>query len=227
MEEVIRMRRFWKIALLLSLLYLMNISQTAAFHVKTHEKINEYIVESSLDGFSMDSYLVIYLGFPKGKEETFKSQKGECKLEETYKVKDWIKHGGTWEDNPPPDLWSWPPRPGGIFCPDIIRAFNHFYNPLTDQGYSSVPPLTGNATLEWFVEKDLQEEPGNLIWNNLGRYSWKDIKDYFFKGLTSTDEAERADAFADTFRGLGQLMHLVEDMSVPLHTTHNEREVNL
>jgi hypothetical protein len=32
-----------------------------------------------------------------------------------------------------------------------------------------------------------------------------------------TDKDKRNDYFAETFRGLGQQMHLIEDASVPLH----------
>ena len=38
------------------------------------------------------------------------------------------------------------------------------------------------------------------------------------KALTSTGNTERDKYFAETFRGLGQLMQLVTDMSVPEHT---------
>lgn len=203
------MRKFYRIILLLFVFFLPDSSFVFAFHADTHEKINGYIVDNSLDGFSLGFYLKNYLGFSEGKKEMFESQKGECKREETHTVREWIVKGGTWEDNPPPNIISWSPHPGGILCPDIIRAFNHYYDPLSGKGYSNIPPLTGNSAIEWFMEKDSQEEPGNWVWNNLGRYSWQDVNDYFFRALTSDDEAEREDAFADTFRGLGQLMHSV------------------
>ncbi len=44
------------------------------------------------------------------------------------------------------------------------------------------------------------------------------MRGYFFEALTSVDKPDRDENFVQTFRGLGQLMHLVQDMSVPEHT---------
>ena len=48
-----------------------------------------------------------------------------------------------------------------------------------------------------------------------GKWSWKDARDYF--------KTQRDIYFANTFRGLGHLMHLVQDMSVPEHVRNNGR----
>jgi hypothetical protein len=54
-----------------------------------------------------------------------------------------------------------------------------------------------------------------------GKWSWHDARDYFYKGLTATGKAARDSFFAKTFRALGQLMHLVQDASVPSHTRND------
>jgi len=54
-----------------------------------------------------------------------------------------------------------------------------------------------------------------------GYYSWNDAREYYYAALTKTDKATRETNFAETFRSLGQLMHLIQDMSVPEHTRNN------
>ena len=49
-------------------------------------------------------------------------------------------------------------------------------------------------------------------------YSWHDVRSYYYQALTAADKTTRENNFAKTFRGLGQVMHLVQDMSVPAHT---------
>jgi len=50
-----------------------------------------------------------------------------------------------------------------------------------------------------------------------GNYAWEDVRAYYYAALTSRDPLFREQYFSETFRGVGQLMHLVEDMSVPDH----------
>ena len=51
-----------------------------------------------------------------------------------------------------------------------------------------------------------------------GNYSWYDVRDYYYKALTLPTKTEKDTYFAQTFRGLGQVMHLVQDASVPAHS---------
>jgi hypothetical protein len=84
------------------------------------------------------------------------------------------------------------------------RSVNHFHNPLTNRG------LFGNYSA--------------MIWatlpagaQQLQNYSWNDVRDYYFQALTAREKTKRDNWFALTFRGVGQIMHLVQDMSVPAH----------
>jgi len=54
-----------------------------------------------------------------------------------------------------------------------------------------------------------------------GKWSWHDARKYFYEGLTSVNKAARDASFAKTFRALGQLMHLIQDASVPSHTRND------
>jgi hypothetical protein len=84
------------------------------------------------------------------------------------------------------------------------RSVNHFHNPLTNGG------LFGNYSA--------------MIWatlpagaQRLQNYSWNDVRDYYLQALTATEKSKRDNWFALTFRGVGQIMHLVQAMSVPAH----------
>lgn len=172
-------------------LFGFNCLTTYALEVKTHEAINEYIAKNTLNGFSLSDYLDENLGFRGGEEEEIKGQK-------VYK---WLCDGGKYEDKP---LWTLP----------YLRSVNHFHDPLTDAGFTGIwgsVMLWGDSSLYWAQDPIGTQDPG-------GHYSWHDVRDYFYKALTSDDNTIRQKNFSDTFRGLGQLMHLVEDLSVPEHT---------
>ncbi|MGB5157499.1 MAG: hypothetical protein WBN77_08680 [Desulfobacterales bacterium] len=85
------------------------------------------------------------------------------------------------------------------------RSLNHFLNPLTDKGLS-----LKKSALEWAT---LPVGGQNSSWN--------DVRYYYFRALTSVDKTTREDYFALTFQGIEQVMHLVEDMSVPAHVRND------
>jgi hypothetical protein len=178
--------------LLISITIIFNfVSFCYALETLTHETINEYIVRNTMNGFSLDSYLKTQLGIQGGIEESFNSKQ----------VWKWFREGGLKEDIP---YWYMP----------YLRSVNHFHNPLTDQGFSGIWGtgfLSGESSIQWSQKPKGTQSPG-------GYYSWFDVRDYFYKALTSINKTTREQNFADMFRGLGQLMHLVEDLSVPEHT---------
>lgn len=98
---------------------------------------------------------------------------------------------------------------GGVKEDAGIRSLNHFQNPITNQG------LLGNYSAVAWATLPTGTQPLSPI------SSWNDVRDYYFKALTSADKATRENYFALTFQGVGQVMHLVEDMSVPAHVRNN------
>lgn len=167
------------------------ISICYSLETDTHEALNEYVSRNTLNSFSFNLYLKNNLGIQNGIEEDFNSKQ----------VWKWLREGGKKEDIP---YWYMP----------YLRSVNHFHNPLTKQGFSGIWGmgfLNGVSSLEWSQKPMGTQSPG-------GYYSWYDARDYFYKALTSADKITREANFAETLRGLGQLMHLVEDLSVPEHT---------
>jgi len=76
-----------------------------------------------------------------------------------------------------------------------IRALNHFYDPIRKIGVEGY-----RTARQWALD-------GNLVGN---QYSWPKIIKYYVEG--DKDKA---------FEGLGHILHLVEDMTVPDHTRND------
>jgi len=111
----------------------------------------------------------------------------------------WFEDAGAQEDEPGP------------------RTKNHFLDPISNSGFSGLffgVVGTGDPTAVWAQKAAGQQSPG-------GSYSWQDAREYFFTALTSTTGSLREENLGQSFRALGQVMHLVADMSVPEHTRDN------
>ncbi len=94
------------------------------------------------------------------------------------------------------------------------RSKNHYHNPLNDQGFSGMGGtglFSGESSIIWS-----QRPVGTQ--GHEGNYSWNDVRTYFYEALTAPDQITKERKLAETFRGLGQLMHLVQDLSVPEHS---------
>jgi hypothetical protein len=161
----------------------------------THYALNEDIAKRTINGFSLDDYIRNQLGFPNGINEEIHGTK----------ILKWLGDGGQKED-----------EPDGLIRTVLNRgrSNNHFHNPLLtwDSAGLSATVYTGQSSILWSQNKN--QDPG-------GKWSWYDARDYFYRGLTLTGKLERDRAMANTFRALGQLMHLVEDASVPLHVRND------
>ncbi|HEY6874466.1 MAG TPA: hypothetical protein VI298_17240 [Geobacteraceae bacterium] len=193
--------------LILVLIFAMAVT-AHALSVDSHRAINTFIAETPMNGFSLGSYLQNQLGFENGIKESFKKENSSLTAGE------WLRDGGEYEDVP---YWYAP----------YLRSRNHFHNPLYN---SSLWDQAGYTGLGSFC--DIGQCPTSAIlwalgpqngsfWNPGGDWSWSKTRDNFYQALTSTEKVDRDSKVADTFRGLGQLMHLVQDMSVPEHTRNS------
>jgi hypothetical protein len=165
-----------------------------ALDVDTHKKINLRIAESDMNGFVLNSVLKSQLGF----------KEGIVQIVDNNTIEEWLKLGGYYEDKP---SWSIP----------YLRSFNHYHEPITNTGFSGFfdgSPLSGSSSVVWAQLPIGTQSPG-------GYFSWPDVRDYYYKALTSIDKTQQEKLYAQTFRGLGQLMHLVTDASVPSHTRND------
>ena len=187
--------KIFGITIILSLICIL--PHAKALDVTTHRAINEYVSQNNLNAFFLDEYLRTQLGIQEGIKTYFK------KDELNQQVFRWVGDGGVDEDTPPACIPYW-------------RSGNHFHNPIDNSGFSGIWDtdfLSGMSAIDWAMQPvDTQ---------SCGYYSWNDARDYYYKALTSADKATRETNFAETFRAIGQVMHLVQDMSVPEHTRNN------
>jgi len=211
---------------LIGLATLTIVSFSYALDIKTHKTLNGDIAKqiTTPSGFSLDTYLWQQLAFEKGVWEKFTSQSVHdavwdeqnqifIYVDPNHTVWEWLQNGGAYEDFPSGDLIAY------------RRSRNHFHNPL--------PPLLENAGYTGPLSFcNIGQCPESaVLWsqgpqnssalNPGGDWSWKKTKENYYKALTSTVQADRDWGFADTFIGLGQLMHLVQDMSVPEHVRND------
>lgn len=100
---------------------------------------------------------------------------------------EWLTQGALEEDEP------------------IIRAFNHFYNPVTKEGLSVAGVSLGLPSPIWAHARIRQRlHPG-------GDCTWQAARDAYM----NQDRARG-------FRCLGHILHLLEDAGVPAHTRNDQ-----
>ena len=138
-----------------------------------------------------------------------------------------IRDGAFHED----DMWE---DNGGF------RSFNHFYDPISGQGLSNIPiddkikppmcPRVGTNSFSWAAFRNC---PGvNFLGipslglgvnvNTYNEYSWQNVRDKEWLGLTALKREDRKDALAKMFLGLGHVLHLLEDDSQPQHVRNEQ-----
>src|SRR5439155_15225710 len=113
---------------------------------------------------------------------------------QAQEVQDWVARGSVRED-------------------DGLRPRNHFYDPLRDRGLTTICGGRGFAAPDWAL--DQPTEPEDL------RFSWREARETFLRGLTNTREMDREAMLARMFRSLGDVIHLVQDMGSPQHTRND------
>jgi hypothetical protein len=184
-----------------------------SFEKLTHMSMNREIVTRRINGFSLDEYIKQVLGLSGGIKEKLNG----------VEIMEYVEEGGRREDEPE-GLW--------LYITNKARNNNHFHNPLEPllehaglnlklwipipQRWPKPPSffhLEGQSSVVWAQNpnQDPHQELG-------GNWSWHDARDYFYKGLTLEEKTQREEALGKAFRALGQLMHLVQDLSVPAHT---------
>jgi hypothetical protein len=174
-----------------------------ALNERTHEIINEQAAGAS----SIDSTLRDQLGFSEGIRTTFRA------AAETNTALRWIGRGGAREDE----------STALEYLTGKARSFRHFHDPLLLWDRSglfyplTIPPRITRfeSSIRWAQRSDQDRESGH------GNFSWRDARRYFRSALTDPDPTLREQAFADTFRALGQVMHLIADASVPEHVRND------
>jgi len=110
---------------------------------------------------------------------------------ELRQINQWIAEGGERED-------------------DAFRFLFHFHDPLqpVDRSGLGLGPARFASSLNWM------HDPAQF-------WSWPSARILYYNALTEVDPARRDALWADLFRAVGQIMHLVVDASVPEHTRND------
>ena len=191
-----------------------------AYNGSVQSRINEEAVEYS----ALDYTLKTKLGIEQGIATNLK--KGKKKI----RIAKWIAYGGESEDYGKSNM---------VLIKDLqTRAYNHFHDPLkswdiaglndgrTNHIYNNHYGRDPISPILWGLAPGQQEFPEN----STGDWSWGKAREYYYTFLTGKDftvnavavsQGEKEAVFADCFRAVGQVMHLLEDVSVPLHTRND------
>lgn len=192
-----RSRHEWMTVALLVLAILADASQVGAFNTDLHRTLNGRAANVS----RLDSDLKEQFAFTLGLAEIFDGKT----------ARQWIDEGGAAED-----MFLGIELLGAAF-----RSIHHFHYPLRTWDRAGLdafnilcPPffLHGEASVRW------AQEPDQGI---SGKAAWGDARRRFHDALTLRARADRDTAFAETFRILGQQMHLIADLAVPAHTRND------
>ena len=148
---------------------------------------------------------------------------GESIIPSDYTIAGWMIRGVIREDVNLVEVKNGD-EPGGVFN----RVFGHFYDPLTGNGL----PLVGAPAVDWpFIKGAAVRLP-----NRENIYNIPNARETMWRALTLTDststpitplsgisdaankDAERKAYWATTFRTLGDVVHVLQDMAQPQHT---------
>ena len=168
------------------------VAQAPAFEVATHRTINE---TAAFESPGLDDFLVNHAGLTRGLVERLKGSQ----------VVQWIGHGGVLEDQ----------FQGSETLGGILRSSRHFHNPMLpwDRSGLDIPLFPRfESSVRWAQRTDQ---------GITGQAAWADARRVFFEAATGVTDAARQQSYADTFRILGQLMHLVADLAQPAHTRND------
>lgn len=117
-----------------------------------------------------------------------------------------------------PEIWV--SEGGGLEDRPDFRVRNHFHNPLrawSDAGLR-VGVQLGQSSVLWSQDPEQDVATDGL---GGGTWSWPATRQRYRIALTAEAPAERDAHLARTLRGLGHLMHLVQDASVPAHVRND------
>lgn len=163
---------------------------------RTHYDLSIKASEHSIISLTGGDYLK-NLGFSKNVEEKF-TLNGETKL-----VKEWIGEGAIEEDA------------GSVFT---AYYYNHFHNPRFSWDQAGLktyyPWINGESSIIW-AQDDTQDTTPPNPWR------WQKAREYYYLALTSQTDTQRQENFANTFKGVGHIIHLIQDAAQPAHVRND------
>ena len=155
-------------------------------------------------------------------------------IAEDFSSAGWFMRGAIRED----DNTSETPKaddPGGVFD----RVFGHFFDPVLNRGLTvallgtqpkavdwaltesaRVQQIVGGTRANQFKVSDAREAMWRALTLKTGAWT-DDVVPSGWNSLPSTKDAIRKAYWATTFRALGDVVHLLQDMAQPQHTRND------
>jgi hypothetical protein len=177
----------------------------------THRQLTAAAIQPSVS--NIKNYLINNLGLSEGYDTTLNGvdRKGN---NNNYSIATWLQEGSEDED-------------ALSFC----RASNHFHNPIHSGDWLS-SQMNDSAWVDLFCGSTRYS---NVTWatgynspntsfivSRTGQdMGWDNARTYFYQSLTSQDSATREERLVKTFKSVGMVMHLLQDMAVPAHTRND------
>lgn len=165
-----------------------------AFKGKTHLKFNDFISSNVVvpeTGFRLNDHLINFLGFQSGIDEPLDYYYDFSSR--SIREKSILDYLGE----------------GGREEDSMPRFLWHFHDGLLNIGLSGIY----DSSILW-AQRAIGDQ-------KFGDYSWQSTMNYYYSALVQKDQYERNRLFGKAFRGLGQLLHLVQDLAIPEHTRNN------
>ncbi len=200
-----------KIRILIFVLIIFT-SFSSQIYAHDDERIHPLITENSAKNSQVHNYLKNNLNFKDGLETKLPNNGENTILK-------WLTDGSTAEDSPMcrasnhfhdpmnTKLWN---TAGMSDSPWWINIYCHDYTPF----YSTVTWATGFTAP---TSTPIPYNPGNEKSPNM----WANARSLYLSALTATTQTTREDNFAQMFTALGQVLHLLQDMSVPAHVRND------
>lgn len=186
-----------------------------------------HITEKALDASALDEYLYTVLNIPERTELKING------IRDTKSILEWFQYGSKQEDSPK------------------CRASNHFHNPLEEWHESGLTDTTGltrwlcsgddaeyppdkiKSNVAWATGFKAPGVPDEATYLR-NTWDWHSARYYYYlylsknayyydneTGSAYSGEPAISQALADSFRSLGQVMHLLQDVAVPAHVRND------
>ncbi len=167
------MRNKKAIPLITLLFIFIWISRSFALKEGTHKAINEEVAQKTINGFSLNTYLIDNFGIMKGVKEELLGIDADGRNVKK-RIVEWLGYGGEQEDRPGSN-WDYIQN-------NPSRSNNHFHNPLKtnwDEAGLNDFGKTGQSSFLW--AQNINQDPN---YNLGGEWSWQDAREYFYIVLT-------------------------------------------
>lgn len=110
---------------------------------------------------------------------------------------------------------------GAVLEDGSTNSLHHFFDPLHGRGLSMETPLfatpLGFSSPGWILGGKADDGPSPFTQD----FSYADTAGYLYQALTSPRQALRDTYFGLMFRGLGHLVHHIQDMAQPQHVRND------